>query len=114
MNESGILYTTNIRGAGYSGTQGAAPLCGIAGEVSWHQPRRRVPRRRVCAAALTCKLDALLAGGTSALALVIRIIDLETGEQLSGFAPKAVHWMAEQHFVATVDYGHQLWALLTL
>jgi hypothetical protein len=22
--------------------------------------------------------------------------------------------MAEQHFAATVDYGHQLWALLTL
>jgi len=22
--------------------------------------------------------------------------------------------MAEQHFAATVDYGHQLWTLLTL
>jgi asparagine synthase (glutamine-hydrolysing) len=28
--------------------------------------------------------------------------------------PEAVRSMAEQHFAATVDYGHQLWALLTL
>jgi asparagine synthase (glutamine-hydrolysing) len=28
--------------------------------------------------------------------------------------PEPVRSMAEQHFSATADYGHQLWALLTL
>jgi asparagine synthase (glutamine-hydrolysing) len=28
--------------------------------------------------------------------------------------PEPVRSMAEQHFAATADYGHQLWALLTL
>jgi asparagine synthase (glutamine-hydrolysing) len=28
--------------------------------------------------------------------------------------PEAVRSIAEQHFAATADYGHQLWALLTL
>jgi len=28
--------------------------------------------------------------------------------------PEAVRSIAEQHFPATADHGHQLWALLTL